>query len=183
MNASPIPAPYLDPQLPALLARLSAPRKALFLDRDGVINVDRGYVHTAEETEWLPGIFELVAGALVRGYLPIVVTNQAGIARGYYDEQGFLRYTAWVHDQFRLRGAPLAATFHCPHHPRFGTMRQCPCRKPEPGMLLAARDLFALDMQASELLGDKPGDLQAAAAAGVGRRTLVSGALPAHGCP
>lgn len=177
MNTATVHAPYLDSQLSELLARLPSPKRAFFLDRDGVINVDHGYVHTPEKTVWVSGIFELVCDAVAHGYLPIVVTNQAGIARGYYGEQEFLCYTAWVHEQFRAHGASLAATFYCPHHPQFGEKQICFCRKPEPGMLFAARDLFMLDMSHSVLLGDKVGDLQAAEAAGVGQRMLVSGGV------
>src|SRR5690606_24836828 len=131
--------PFLDPAAEALLAAAPMPRKALFLDRDGVININHGYVHAPERTDWVPGIFELVADAHARGYLPIVVTNQAGIGRGHYDEAAFLAYTGWVHAQFAQRGAPLLATFWCPHHPDAGIggyRVACNCRKPEPGMLL-----------------------------------------------
>ena len=103
MIAPPIRAPFLDPAADAILAAASAPRRALFLDRDGVINVNHGYVHTAALTEWVPGVFELVAEAHARGYLVIVVTNQAGIGRGYYDEAVFLEYTAWMHARFAER--------------------------------------------------------------------------------
>ena len=168
--------PYLDPAAEALLAAHPAPRKALFLDRDGVININHGYVHTPANTDWVPGIFELVAKAHARGYLPIVVTNQAGIGRGRYDEAAFLEYTAWMHAQFAVRGTPLLATFWCPHHAEAGLgdyRVACECRKPQPGMLLAAAERFGLGMDASWMIGDKPSDLEAAAAAGVGGRHLL----------
>ncbi|MDE2407753.1 MAG: HAD family hydrolase [Xanthomonadaceae bacterium] len=176
MNTALLRSPYLDPAVEVLLAQASLPRRALFLDRDGVINVNHGYVHTPERTDWLPGIFELVVQAHVAGWLPIVVTNQAGIGRGYYDEAAFLDYTAWVHAQFAQRGAPLLATYWCPHHPEHGLgdyKVMCPCRKPAAGMLLAAMARFALDPARSLLLGDKPGDVEAASAAGV-RGQLVT---------
>jgi D-glycero-D-manno-heptose 1,7-bisphosphate phosphatase len=183
MTAVAMRLPYLDPQANASLAAASIPRRALLLDRDGVINFNHGYVHTAEQTEWVPGIFELVAQAHRQGLLVVVVTNQAGIGRGYYSEQEFLGYTAWVHAQFAQRGTPLLATFWCPHHPDggIGPYRvACSCRKPEPGMLLAAGERFGLDMQASWMIGDKPSDLEAAVTAGVGHRWLFeqSGKLP-----
>ncbi len=165
----------MDVQVKAVLAATPAPRRALFLDRDGVININHGYVHAPEQTDWVPGIFELVAKAHVRGYLPIVVTNQAGIGRGLYDEAAFLAYTAWMHAQFAARGTPLLASYWCPHHPGegLGDYRvDCDCRKPRPGMLLQAIERFGIDPSRSLMIGDKQGDLDAAAAAGVPARLL-----------
>ena len=167
--------PHLDPAADVLLAATTAPRQALFLDRDGVININHGYVHTAANTDWVPGIFEVVADAHARGYLPIVVTNQAGIGRGLYDEAGFLAYTAWMHAQFAMRGTPLLATYWCPHHPDAGIGDygvECDCRKPRPGMLLQAIERFDIDPSRSLMIGDKLGDLDAADAAGVPARLL-----------
>ncbi|WP_197017187.1 D-glycero-alpha-D-manno-heptose-1,7-bisphosphate 7-phosphatase [Pseudoxanthomonas suwonensis] len=147
------------------------PYRALFLDRDGVINVDHGYVHTPEQTEWMPGIFDLARAARAAGYVLVVVTNQAGIARGYYDEEQFRSYTLWMHARFEAEGAPLLATYYCPHHPEAGRgelKAACDCRKPRPGMLLAAARRFDIYMAGSLLLGDSETDLQAAQAAGVG---------------
>jgi D-glycero-D-manno-heptose 1,7-bisphosphate phosphatase len=175
--------PFIDPAAQAMLARASMPRRALFLDRDGVINVDHDYVHRIEDVEWVPGIFELVRDASDAGFLPIVVTNQAGVGRGYYTEERFLAFTRWMHEAFARRGTPLLATYWCPHHADAGIgeyKRQCPCRKPEPGMLLAALAAFDIDPSASLLLGDKPGDVAAARAAGVADAILVvDGRLPA----
>lgn len=167
---TPLAASYEDPTAAGQLAVAPVPRRALFLDRDGVVNVDHGYVHRPEDTDWVRGIFELVQAARARGYLAIVVTNQAGIARGYYDEETFLDYTAWVHARFRARGAPLLATFYCPHHPSAGIgplLRACGCRKPQPGMLLAAGAAYGLDLAASCLVGDTESDVEAARAGGV----------------
>lgn len=173
--------PYLDPAAEALLARAPWPRRALFLDRDGVINIDHGYVHTQDRTDWMPGIFELVAQAHTKGWLPIVITNQAGIGRGLYDEAEFLSYTAWVHAQFAQRGTPLLATFWCPHHPEAGKgpyKVACACRKPAPGMVRAALERFGIDMpQRSLLFGDKASDVAAAEAAGVPGRCLEAAGL------
>jgi D-glycero-alpha-D-manno-heptose 1-phosphate guanylyltransferase len=171
-----IRAPYVDPRADALLAAHAGARKALFLDRDGVINVNHGYVHTPDRTEWVPGIFERVRAAHAVGYLPIVVTNQAGIGRGFYDEAAFLGYTAWMHEHFAAQGAPLLATCWCPHHPEAGIGEyrvECDCRKPKPGMLLGAADTFALDLPGSLLVGDQASDLEAGRAAGVGRVLCV----------
>lgn len=162
--------PFLDPYLAVHPAVKRLPRKALFLDRDGVINVDYGYVHKPADTQFIPGIFEWVGHAIQLGFLPVVVTNQAGIARDYYAEQTFLEYTAWMHDVFREHGAPIAATFYCPHHPGagMGALRvACACRKPMPGMILAAQEMLDIDLQDSILIGDKPSDMEAAVAAGI----------------
>lgn len=167
---------FVDPGAAALLTGVPVPRRALFLDRDGVVNVDRNYVHAPADTEWIPGIFDLVRWAWTAGFLPVVVTNQAGIARGYYDTTEFLAFTAWIHQVFAHAGAPLLATFFCPHHPSAGIgpyRRPCDCRKPAPGMMEAAAALFELDMAGSLLVGDKPSDIEAARRAGVGRAVLL----------
>ncbi|NOT87235.1 MAG: HAD family hydrolase [Lysobacter sp.] len=167
MTLPPIAAPVVDPASIAVLPLV--PRRALFLDRDGVINVNHGYVHSKEQTEWVPGIFELVGAAASAGLICVVVTNQAGIARGYYDETQFRSYTEWMHGEFRDHGVPLLATYHCPHHPEAGPHATiCACRKPAPGMLLAALRDFDIDPARSLMIGDKPGDIEAAVAAGIG---------------
>jgi D-glycero-D-manno-heptose 1,7-bisphosphate phosphatase len=153
-------------------------RPALFLDRDGVINVDHGYVHRAEDTQWIPGIFELVRRARAAGYLCIVVSNQAGLARGYYTDAQFRAYTAWMHAEFARHGAPLDATYYCPHHPEagLGDLKQdCACRKPQPGMFLAARDALGVDLPVSIMVGNQATDMQAALAAAVGRCYWLDG--------
>jgi D-glycero-D-manno-heptose 1,7-bisphosphate phosphatase len=151
-------------------------RRALFLDRDGVINVDHGYVHRIEDFEFLPGIFELVRAARGRDLLPVVVTNQAGIARGYYDEAQFERLTVWMMARFAAEGATLERVYHCPTHPTEGIGQyrvDSIDRKPGPGMLLRARDELGLDLGASIMLGDKASDMRAGQAAGVGRLLLL----------
>ena len=179
MNVQPIAGVFTPGgRLPAPPA--GSARNALFLDRDGVINVNHGYVHAADQTQWVPGTFELCAAARDAGYLLIVVTNQAGIARGYYTEAQFVAYTRWVHGQFAERGVPLLATYYCPHHPEAGVggyRVECDCRKPRPGMLLAAARDFDLRLSECLLIGDMPSDQQAAAAAGVGAAWLL-GDLP-----
>ena len=178
MTAPAIRPPYLDPAADALLAAAPMPRRALFLDRDGVINVNHGYVHAPAQTDWVPGIFDLVAEAAGRGYLAIVATNQAGIARGLYDEAVFLDYTAWMHREFARRGTPLLATYWCPHHPEAGQggyRAACACRKPAPGMLLAAARDFGIDLASSIFVGDKQSDMDAGRAAGVRSCHLLDG--------
>jgi D-glycero-D-manno-heptose 1,7-bisphosphate phosphatase len=146
-------------------------RRALFLDKDGVINVDHGYVCAPERTDFIDGIFELCRAATRDGFLNVVVTNQAGIARGYYTERQFLDYMDWVRGEFRGRAAQLDAVYYCPHHPTHGVgeyLRDCDCRKPKPGMILAAQRDWDIDLPRSLLLGDSASDLEAGAAAGVG---------------
>ena len=148
-----------------------AKRKALFLDRDGVINVDHGYVGRVEDFEFVEGILELIREAESEGYLPIVVTNQSGIGRGYYSEADFEKVTAYMLKRMREAGIEITReqVFHCPHTPE----ERCACRKPQPGMFLEAARRFDLDMPASWMIGDKATDIEAAEAAGVGHRALV----------
>jgi len=155
-----------------------AERRALFLDRDGVINVDHGYVHRQEDFEFIDGIFELVAHACKLGYLVIIVTNQAGIGRGYYSEEDFLQLMDWVAGVFAARGGGVDKVFFCPHHPEHGVGRyrqDSPFRKPAPGMFLSAIREFGIDPAASVLVRDKPSDIAAAHAAGVGTKLLFGG--------
>lgn len=150
--------------------------RALFLDRDGVVNVDKGYVARMADFEWMPGIFDLARAARARGAALVIVTNQSGIARGYYTEDTYQALTAWMRARFEAEGAPLTAVYHCPHlHGPDG--RDHPLRKPNPGMLLEAQADLDLDMAASALIGDKWTDIEAAQAAGVGHAAI----LGAHG--
>jgi D-glycero-D-manno-heptose 1,7-bisphosphate phosphatase len=145
-------------------------RKALFLDRDGVINVEKNYVYRIEDFEFLPGIFELCSTARRLGFLLVVITNQAGIGRGYYSETDYQRLTGWMQDQFRAHGIEIDRVYHCPYHPTagIGEYRQDSFhRKPNPGMILTARDELGLDLSESVLVGDKDSDIEAGRAAGV----------------
>ena len=156
----------------------SHPRRnrALFLDRDGVINLDRGYVHRVQDFHFQKGIFELSRAAQALGYLVIVVTNQAGIARGYYTESQFLELTNWMVRRFAEQGVHIARVYYCPYHPVHGIgeyKHDSPDRKPRPGMFLRAQEDFDLDLAASILVGDKLSDIDAAEAAGVGLKILL----------
>jgi D-glycero-D-manno-heptose 1,7-bisphosphate phosphatase len=141
--------------------------RAVFLDRDGTLNVETGYVHRAEEWEWVPGAIEALRLLNAAGYLAIVVTNQAGIARGLYAEADVAALHAHVAADAQKHGARIDAFYHCPHHPQFGAVRECGCRKPAPGLLLRAQRDFAIDLARSFMIGDKPGDIAAGRAAGV----------------
>jgi D-glycero-D-manno-heptose 1,7-bisphosphate phosphatase len=150
---------------------MPASRKALFLDRDGVINIDHGYVCTPDRTDFVDGIFALCTRALALGYRLIIATNQAGIARGYFSESDFDRYMDWMRGVFREQGIEFTAVYHCPHHASegLGAYRiTCACRKPAPGMLLQAMREHALDAPACALIGDKQSDIEAGRTAGVG---------------
>jgi D-glycero-D-manno-heptose 1,7-bisphosphate phosphatase len=154
---------------------------AIFLDRDGVINVDRGYVHRVDDFEFMPGIFSLVRSCRSLGYRIIVVTNQAGIGRGYYSEQQFQALSVWMQTRFRAEAAEVDAVYHCPHHPEhgMGIYRQDSFdRKPNPGMLLRAANDWSLDLSRSVLLGDRASDIRAALAAGVPHRFLYRSSDP-----
>jgi D-glycero-D-manno-heptose 1,7-bisphosphate phosphatase len=145
--------------------------RALFLDRDGVVNVDSGYTHRQDQFAFIPGIFELVAEATRRGYKTFIVTNQAGIGRGYYTEQDFWTLMDWVTEKFAEAGGSIQRTYFCPHHPEHGVgpyHQECACRKPAPGMLLQAAHDYDIDLGHSVFLGDKKTDMAAGRAAGVG---------------
>jgi D-glycero-D-manno-heptose 1,7-bisphosphate phosphatase len=151
-------------------------RRAAFLDRDGVINVDHGYVCRREDFRFVPGTVAACAQLHRLGFALVVVTNQSGIGRGLYGEDDYRRLTGWMSDEFAAGGAPLAGVYHCPHHPQAPLApyrRACDCRKPAPGMLLAAARELSLDLARSVLFGDKASDIEAAAAAGVPRRVLL----------
>lgn len=146
-------------------------QKALFLDRDGVINVEKNYVYRTEDFEFLPGIFELCALAQRLGFLLVVITNQAGIGRGLYSEADFQQLTSWMLAQFQARGIAIGHVYHCPYHPTAGVgeyRQESFDRKPNPGMILRAEQDFHLDLSQCVLIGDKDSDLQAGHAAGVG---------------
>ena len=152
-------------------------RRALFLDRDGVINVDHGYVHRSEDFEFIDGIFDLCRYAHAQGWLLVVVTNQAGVARGLYSEEDFHELTRWMLARFAAEGAPITAVYFCPTHPTAGEgayRRESFRRKPNPGMLLEAAQEHSIDLQASALVGDKGSDILAGRAAGVGTCILFA---------
>lgn len=159
-------------------ACLAAGRPAVFLDRDGVINRERGYVCRAADFELIDGVLEAVRQIQDRGFTLVVVTNQSGIGRGYYDEAAYQEVDRAMRERFLAAGLPLAAVYYCPHAPA----ANCDCRKPAPGMLLRAQREHDIDLSRSWMVGDKESDLEAAHRAGVPQRVLVrSGhALPSH---
>jgi D-glycero-D-manno-heptose 1,7-bisphosphate phosphatase len=153
--------------------------RALFLDRDGVINVDHGYVHRPDQFTFIDGIFDLCRRARDLDYLIVVVTNQAGIGRGFYTEQAFHDLTAWMKQRFADQGIDIAAVYFCPHHAEHGVgkhRRECARRKPNPGMLLDAAREHAIDLSRSLLIGDKESDIEA------GRRAMLGGTVLVGKC-
>lgn len=145
-------------------------RPTIYFDRDGVLNHDHGYTHRIEDFQWMPGAIEAIKLFNDRGWLVIVVTNQAGIARGYYDDSAVEQLHVWMLAQLRSYGAHVDAFYYCPHHPE-GTVTSlavaCECRKPEPGMLLRALNEWPIDLDHAYLIGDKSSDVEAAERAGV----------------
>ena len=151
-------------------------KKALFLDRDGVINQERGYVCKKKDFVFIDSIFAPLQ-KLQKDYLLIVATNQSGIGRGYYSEADFARLNNWMLKQFALHGIHISDVFFDPCHPTHGLgkyRRESFSRKPNPGMLLDAKRKHKLDMQNSILVGDKPSDIQAGQRAGVGSVYLIT---------
>jgi len=151
-------------------------QKALFLDRDGVINVDSGYVHKSEDIEFVQGIFDIARLATEGGYLLIVITNQSGIGRGKFSETDFWNLMSWIKNRFAAENCPLTAIYSCPYHPIHGVgeyRQESSFRKPNPGMILAAQAEWSIDLSKSVLIGDKPSDIDAGIAAGVGTNLLV----------
>ncbi len=155
---------------------MQALRKAAFLDRDGVINVDRAYVSRWEDFEFIPGALEAMRALKQAGFALVVVTNQSGLARGYYTEAQYQELTLAMTQALSEAGAAVEAVYHCPHHPAgavAGLTVGCDCRKPAPGMIFRAARELNLALSDSILVGDKPSDIQAARAAGVGKAYIV----------
>lgn len=161
----------------ALVQRIRKPlRKAAFLDRDGVINKDKAYVSRGEDFEFVPGAIEGMRLLQEAGYALVVVTNQSGLARGYYSEAQYQALSQRMLTALKEGEVELAGIYHCPHHPK-GVVPElsisCDCRKPAPGLLMQAARELNLSLQDSLLIGDKPSDIQAARAAGLAKAYAV----------
>lgn len=146
--------------------------KALFLDRDGVVNKEKNYLYKIEDFEFIDGVFETCRYFQNKGYLIIIITNQAGIARGKYTEKDFEILTHWMINEFKKENITISKVYHCPHHPDF--TGECECRKPKPGMILEAKNEFNINLKDSVLVGDKNSDIEAGKSAGVGKNYLIS---------
>ncbi len=142
-------------------------RPAAFLDRDGVLNVDHGYAYRPDQLEWVAGAPEAVRLLNKAGFLVFVVTNQSGVARGYYTEADITQLHAHMQDVLNVQSGHIDAFYYCPHHPE-GTVKKfavlCDCRKPGTGMLKQAAREWPIDLGRSFLIGDRDNDMAAAAA-------------------
>jgi D-glycero-D-manno-heptose 1,7-bisphosphate phosphatase len=156
-------------------------RRAAFLDRDGVLIEDRGFVHKLSEAVFLPGAIEALRQLQQAGYLLVVVTNQSGIARGLFTEDDYQRLTHHLRERLAAEGVRLDCVEYCPHLPDAAVERyrlDCSCRKPQPGMIERAGRALSVDLSASILVGDRPSDVEAGRRAGVGRCFLVRTGQP-----
>ncbi len=151
-------------------------RKALFLDRDGTINIEKNYIYKIEDFEFIDGIFELIKEYQGKGFLIFIITNQAGIARKLYSVADYEKLTNWMLKQFRRKGIEITKTYYCPHHPEI--TGDCNCRKPKPGMILQAIDEFHINPAQSVLIGDKKSDILAGENAGIGKNLYIQDILP-----
>jgi D-glycero-D-manno-heptose 1,7-bisphosphate phosphatase len=146
--------------------------KALFLDRDGVINKEKNYLYKIEDFEFLDGVFDTCRYFQEKGYIIIIITNQAGIARKKYTEKDYQLLTTWMINEFQKENIKISKIYHCPHHPDF--TGECECRKPKPKMILDAMMDFNIDLYQSILVGDKNSDIEAGIKAGICKNYLVS---------
>ena len=143
--------------------------KTIFLDRDGVINKEVGYLHKIKDFQFIDGVFEACLHFQSLGFTLVIVTNQSGIGRGYYEESEFHTVTDWMLQQFNNQGIDILDVFFCPHGPESG----CDCRKPKPGMLTQAGKKHGINMEDSWMIGDKEADITAANTAGIQNTILV----------
>ena len=146
------------------------PINAIFLDRDGIINEDTNYLYKIDEFEFIDGIFDSCLFLINLGYKIIIITNQSGIARGYYTEKDYQKLTQWMLSKFNEKNIEILDIFHCPHGPD----STCFCRKPKPGMLIDAKSKHNINMKESWMIGDNETDILAANSSGVGRTILVT---------
>lgn len=176
----PVRAARVDPPQAMASIPASAPRPAAFLDRDGTLNVEVGYAHRPEQITWIDGAVAAIRRLNRAGWWVIVVTNQAGVAYGYYDEEAVRTLHRWMAEDLATRGAHVDAFYYCPHHPNRGLDRyriSCDCRKPGPGMLRQAMADFPIDAARSFILGDKPSDGAAGRSLGIAGHLYEGGDL------
>ena len=146
--------------------------KTIFLDRDGIINKEINYLYRIEDCIFIREIFETCQYFQKLGYKIIIITNQSGISRGYYNEKDFHKLTSWMLEQFTLKGVNILDVFYCPHGPK----SICKCRKPNPGMFLEAKIKHNISMDFSWMIGDNEIDITSANSAGISNTILVRSA-------
>lgn len=145
--------------------------KALFLDRDGVVNKEINYLFRISDFKFNRGIFKICKEYINKGFIIIIITNQAGIARGYYSVEDFHKLTDWMISEFKRRNINIHAVYFCPHHPDFSG--NCECRKPKPGLINKAVKKFNINIKESVLIGDKQSDIQAGEFSGIKKNFLI----------
>ncbi len=158
---------------------------AVFLDRDGVINVDSGYVGDWDSFVFLPGVIEAMRALCDAGYALVIVTNQSGIGRGFYTEEDFQVLTERMCNELSRHGVSIAGVYFCPHLPEAALpqyRKTCDCRKPKPGLIHRALEELDIDLTRSAMVGDKSSDMQAALAAGIPQRYQVVSGAPYENC-
>jgi len=143
--------------------------KALFLDRDGIINVDHGYVSTIDEFEFMDAIIALLKLFSEAGFISIIVTNQSGIGRGYYSKEDFDTLSSWLIAELKKKEIDIRAIYHCPHSPD----QNCNCRKPSIGMIEEALTEYPITLEKSWMIGDKESDIQLAHNAKIGNSIFI----------
>ena len=146
--------------------------RALFLDRDGVINIEKDYLYKIDDFEFVDGVFELCKYYQNLGFIIIIITNQSGIARKYYTEKDFNLLTQWMNNEFYINGIEIKKVYFCPHHPEISG--ECDCRKPNPEMLIQASKEFSIDLKNSIIVGDKESDIEAGLNAGLSKTYLFN---------
>mgnify|MGYP001346896760 FL=1 len=158
---------------------------AVFLDRDGVINVDSGYVGDWDSFVFLPGVIQAMRALCDAGYVLVIVTNQSGIGRGFYTEEDFQVLTERMCNELSRHGVSIAGVYFCPHLPEAALpqyRKTCDCRKPKPGLIHRALEELDIDLTRSVMVGDKNSDMQAALAAGIPQRYQVVSGAPYENC-
>ena len=144
-------------------------KKAIFLDRDGVINKEVNYLYKIENFEFINGIFESCLYFQNLGYIIIIITNQSGISREFYSDNDYQKLSAWMLEEFSKHGIIIQDTFYCPHGPE----SNCRCRKPKPGMFIEAKNKHNINMKESWMIGDSEIDIQSANGADIQNTILV----------
>lgn len=163
---------------PTRQMRCAMKNRAVFIDRDGTINVEKEYLHCPEQFEFIPGAPEAIRILGDAGFLVVVVTNQSGVARGYYGEADVKNLHRYMDARLAEIGAKVDAYYYCPHHPDSGTETYrvaCNCRKPLPGMLLQAASELGIDLSRSWMIGDKISDIEAGISAGCTSVLVLTG--------